>query len=79
MSSSTLDEVRQTVADVFSLDIQQVMSSTSPESTAAWDSMGHLNLVLALEQRFDVSFSPEQISQLTTVQALADAIRAQST
>lgn len=74
--SSVVDDVRQTVADVFALDVQEVAPSTSPENTPAWDSIGHLNLILALEQQFDVSFEPEQIPQLTSVLAIADAIAA---
>jgi acyl carrier protein len=72
--SSVVDEVRETVADVFALDVQDVTASTSPETTPVWDSIGHLNLVLALEQRFDVSFDPEQIPQLVSVQAIADVV-----
>ena len=74
--SSVVDEVRETVADVFALDVQDVTASTSPETAPVWDSIGHLNLVLALEQRFDVSFDPEQIPQLVSVQAIADAVAA---
>jgi acyl carrier protein len=76
MSPEVLDAVRQTVAEVFFVDTDQVTSKSSPESIAAWDSIGHLNLILALEQRFGVAFDPEQIPQVTTVQALAEAISA---
>lgn len=74
MSVDVLGEVRQTVAEVFLVDEAQVSAESSPESLPAWDSLGHLNLVLALEQRFSIMFDPEQVPQLTTVQALADAI-----
>ena len=74
--SSVVDEVRQTVADVFALDVNEVHANTSPENTPAWDSIGHLNLILALEQQFDASFDPEQIPHLVSVQAIADAVAA---
>lgn len=69
-----MDTVRQTVAEVFALDPSTVGSDSSPETIPAWDSLGHLNLILALEQQFDISFDPDQIPQLTSVQALADAV-----
>ena len=77
MSSEVFEEVRQTVAEVFAVDAESVNSETSAETLPAWDSMGHLNLILATEQRFGIMFDPEQVPKLTSVQALADAVAAQ--
>lgn len=77
MNGEVLEEVRQTVAEVFALEPGSVSADTSAETLPAWDSMGHLNLILATEQRFGVMFDPEQVPHLTSVQSLADAISAQ--
>ena len=77
MSAEVVEEVRQTVAEVFAVDASSVNPATSSETLPAWDSMGHLNLILAAEQRFGVMFDPEDVPKLTSVQALADAISAQ--
>lgn len=76
MSVEVLNEVRQTVAEVFALDPESVTAESSAETVPAWDSMGHLNLILATEQRFGVTLDPEQVPKLTNVQSLADAIAA---
>jgi acyl carrier protein len=76
MSEAVLDDIRQTVAEVFLIEVQQVSAESSPESIPAWDSVGHLNLVLTLEQKFGVRFDPDQIPQLTSVQAIAEAVAA---
>ena len=77
MSDSVNDEICQTIAEVFLLEGSAVTSESTPESIPAWDSMGHLNLVLALEQKFGVSFDPDQIPKLTSVEAIAQAVSAQ--
>lgn len=77
VSESAIDVVRQTVAEVFAIDLAEVTADSSPETIEAWDSIGHLNLILSLEGRAGVSFDPEKVPQLTTVQALADEIAAQ--
>lgn len=74
MSDDVLDQVRQTVADVFNLDITRVNAATSPQTVEAWDSINHLNLVLALEQQCGVSFSPEEIPELTSVENIAQCV-----
>ena len=78
MSAAVLDDIRQTVAEVFLVEVQQVSAESSPESIPAWDSMGHLNLVLTLEQKFGVKFDPDQIPQLTSVWAIAEAVTAKN-
>ncbi len=40
--------------------------------------MGHLNLVLAMEQKFGMTFDSEEIPQLTSVQAIAEAVAAKN-
>ncbi len=78
MSAEVTDEVRQTIAEVFFIDASEVTAESTPETIAAWDSMGHLNLILALEQKFGHTFDPEQIPQLTSVAAIAEAVSAKN-
>jgi acyl carrier protein len=62
--------VRRVVADVLSLSPEEVSPQSSPETIQLWDSVGHLNLVLALEQEFKVYFSPEQMQEMTSVASI---------
>lgn len=52
--------VQRVFADIFSIPVEQLRSELSPETVANWDSLNHLNLVLALEQEFGIQFSPEE-------------------
>ena len=44
---------------------------SSPDNIESWDSLQHLNLVLALEQEFRTQFTPEEIEQLLSVELIA--------
>ncbi len=74
MTASALDRVRQIVADVFGLALDQVDAQSSPESIEAWESIAHLNLVLSLEQAFRVSFTPDEIAELVSVEAIVSKV-----
>jgi len=50
-----MTRVEDVIADVFGVDRDAVNDTASPATIDGWDSMGHLNLVCALEARFDVS------------------------
>ena len=53
MSNETVEaQVRQIAADIFNLPLPRVTRQTSPESVENWDSLQHLNFVLALEAAF---------------------------
>ena len=41
-----------------------------------WDSMGHMDLMVALESQFDIVISAETISELVSVPLILDKIRA---
>lgn len=63
--------LRRVVADVFGLEPDLVRGHTSIDTVEAWDSLRHLNLVVALEAEFGVAFSPEEIVELVSVDIIA--------
>ena len=52
------------MADVFGLEPEQIASEASIDSIDAWDSLKHLNLVLALEERFGISFTEQETVEI---------------
>ena len=74
MADSTLDQVRRIVADVFNCRLEQVSADSSSESVENWDSLHHLNLVLALEERFSMRFDPWEAAELVSVAAIVRTV-----
>lgn len=71
MNNSQLDQrLVDTVSRVLNLDPSSITPDTSPRNTAAWDSVGHINLVLELEDVFGVRFQTEEIPLLDSVAKL---------
>ncbi len=50
--------------------VQEVRDSDSIETIGMWDSMGHMELMAALEREFNIRIKPEDIINLTSVKAL---------
>jgi acyl carrier protein len=75
VTASILDEVRQVLADILNVPIERIDKDSSPETLPDWDSLQHLNLVLALEQNSGLEFSPEEIEQMLSVNAIAILIQ----
>lgn len=67
MTSPTFERVRGIVADVLRVPADQISRQSSPETLATWDSVQHLNLILALEQEFTLQFEPEEMDEMSSV------------
>jgi len=71
MKNEIVQDVCRLVADVLHLDVASLSASSSRDSISKWDSMGHVNLVLALEQHFDLQFLPEEMLEMLSVELIA--------
>ena len=65
-----------TLSRVFNVDPATITPDTSPTNLSSWDSVGHINLVLELEEVFGVRFSSESIPTLNSARTLQAAIDA---
>ena len=64
------ERIRQTLSAVLGLPAEQINDDTSPDNVATWDSVTHLNLVLALEEAFGTSFTPEETLDMTSAKLI---------
>ena len=71
MKNSILNEVRQIVADIFNLPLECITDQSSPDTIEGWDSLQQVNLVVALEQNFNLQFVPEEIIQMLSIELIA--------
>jgi acyl carrier protein len=67
-SDRVLSKVLTIAADVFEVPAESLGPDSSPDTIGSWDSLHHLNFVLALEDGFGVQFSPEEIEQLLSIE-----------
>mgnify|MGYP001432809409 CR=1 FL=1 len=61
------ERLRRVVATVFGAPVEEINAATSPDNLGRWDSLHHLNLIIALEEEFGVSICPEDSDELLTV------------
>jgi acyl carrier protein len=79
MPELTAERVRRIVSAVLGVPADAIDDQTSPDTIPAWDSMQHLQLVLALEQEFGVEFAVEEIEAMQRVGAITALLDAHST
>ena len=71
----------EAISEEFDVPPEQVTPDSSSQTIEDWDSVGHLRLILHLEQTFQVRFPTSEIPKLVSaglIQAELDRHRAQS-
>ncbi len=58
--------LRRVFAQVLGLEESAVSDATAPDNTPQWDSLGHLRLVMAVEQEFDIAIPAEQVMDMVS-------------
>ena len=64
---SVSDQIRTIASDIFGVSADKITPASTPETIETWDSIQHLNLVLALEEKFELQLAPEEIEQMKSM------------
>lgn len=67
---SAFPQVRDLIATTLRVPAARITPTLRNEDLAAWDSLGQVNLVMALEQTFDLYIEVEEFAELTSVPAI---------
>jgi acyl carrier protein len=76
--TTVFEQIRRVASDVFGVPPEQISADSSPENVDAWDSIQHLTFILALEEKFHIQLSPEEIEKARTVGETARMVEAKT-
>jgi len=74
MNADTVGQIRELAADILGVDPGTLHDSAGPENIPNWDSVNHLNIVLAIEQAFGIELDPEDIEQMQSIGAMVAVV-----
>ena len=57
-------KIKQVMSAVFEISVESIKNDTSSDNIENWDSLRHLNLIIALEEEFGVSIPDEEVGNL---------------
>ena len=69
---SLFDKLQATIAITLKVPASKITPETCNEDLPSWDSLGQVNLIMALEQTFDVYIEVEEFANLTSVPAILE-------
>jgi acyl carrier protein len=70
-------KIQDVIAATLKVPAGKITRETSDKDLAAWDSLAHVNLMMSLEQTFDLFLEVEDFPRLTSVPAILDYLEQQ--
>ena len=60
------EKLKEVVATVLNVDVSLINANANSDTIESWDSLRHMNLVLAIEDEFGVSLPDEEAANATS-------------
>ena len=60
---------------VFEIAEENIKDDSSPDTIESWDSLKHINLVIALEEEFENEFSEDEILEMLNYKLILNIIK----
>ena len=70
MEAPLTERIQTLLADVFKVPVQEVTPDLAMGDLPQWDSIGHMDVMLSLEQKFGVEITTEAIGELVSIPAI---------
>ena len=71
---NTIDKLNAIFCNVFDDETIQIKPETTADDVEGWDSMSHINLILAIETQFKIKFSQRELLTFKNVGDLLNSI-----
>jgi acyl carrier protein len=70
-----VDKIKEIMASVFKCEKSDIDENSSPDTIEKWDSLGHMNLVVALEEEFGVVFSEDETVEMLNFKLVEETLK----
>ncbi|MBN2088466.1 acyl carrier protein [candidate division KSB1 bacterium] len=68
-------EIKKSMAGIFKINENSIPENIEMNKIVNWDSLNHLNLIVALEEKFKVSFEPDEIAEMVNIDKILEMIQ----
>ena len=68
-------KVLSIVSEITKVSISNLNQNSCLGNPSTWDSMAHTNLILMLEEAFDVSFQFDELDKVITIEAIIKSLK----
>lgn len=71
------EKVKEVLSSVLGIDTSQIDENASSETIEKWDSLRHMNLIVALEEELDTEIDDEDIPKMKSFSGIMAVLKQQ--
>jgi acyl carrier protein len=75
VNSELTEKVQAALAEALQLPLEQITPELAFGDLPQWDSMGHMEVMMRLEEHFGVEITAETIARLISIPTILDYLR----
>ena len=68
--TSTQEKIKNIMSIVFEVPYEEITETSSKDTIEYWDSLRHLNLIMALEEEFDIKIPDDEVDNLVNLKLI---------
>jgi acyl carrier protein len=76
---TTIQKITEVIRTVFDDDRVEIGRETTAHDVEGWDSLSHINLIVAIESAFNIKFLNKELLRFKNVGDLVDSVDAKIT
>ena len=70
MNNNIAKRIKNVISAVFEISIEEIGDESSPDTIESWDSLKHINMIVALEEEFNVEFTDDNITEMINMKLI---------
>ena len=68
------DKIKEIMAIVLKIQINDINENSSQDNLESWDSLKHMQLIVALEEEFDVDFDDTNLIEMQSFKLIKNTL-----
>ena len=76
MENKLAERIKKVMFAVFEIPVEQIKDDSSVDTIESWDSLKHMNLIVALEEEFNVQFTDDEIIEMMNYLLIKEILKA---
>lgn len=69
------NRIKEVFAIVFAMELEELTDDITQDEIENWDSLNHMNLIVALEEEFEVNFTDEEILEIMSLPLIIEILK----
>ena len=74
MGNKKKERIKNVMSAVFEIPEEHIKNDSSPDTIGSWDSLRHMNLIVALEDEFKVELTDDEILDMMNYKSIESII-----